>query len=261
MKRTIRAVFAFGFIAGIGATLGVSRVVSKDKNQAQAQTQTQTPATLTPQQIEDIHSRLFFAHQWQLDKEGKRIPEIPRQLGATSGDIYLRNIPPAIDYLEADSPTRFAQFACFSDLVVLGTAGTGISHLTSDKSFLYTDWEFSVERVFKNNSSAPVQAGSRITLVAPGGTLQIDGRTIHATEYAIPESGRQYVILLVSVPKTGAYTSSDGFLISRDAVAARGAFANTVDTRGIDAQTLFKLMDDGVSAATHTPNCKGAAKK
>ena len=258
--KPILAVLAASVFLGLCALVGAPSAESQGKSQIQNQSQSST--TLTPQQIEDIHSRLFFATQSQLDKARKPIPEIPRQLASTSGDIYLRNIVPAVDFLLPDIPARFAGLACDSDLVVLGTTGAGISHMTFDKSFLYTDWELSVERVFKNNPSASVQVGSRITLVAPGGTLQIDGRTIHATEgVPFPAAGQKYLIFLTSVPKTGAYTASDGFLISGATVEARGAFACTIDTRTLDFPALIKLMEGGAAAATHMPNCKGSVTK
>jgi len=232
------------------------------RNSGQDKNQTQAPGPLTPEQIEEVHSRLYGANVSLLDKTGNRVPEIPRQLAKTSGDIYLRNIPVSERFLEGDDPARFAQLACGSDLVALGTAGAGISHMTFDKSFLYTDWEFSVERVFKNNPSAAVQAGSHITLVASGGTLQIDGRTIHAVDgVPFPAAGQRYLIFLTSVPKTGAYQEFNGFLISGATVQSRGAFAGTVDTRTLATPALFKLMEDGTAAANHEPNCKGAEKK
>jgi hypothetical protein len=253
---------ADALLAIFAAAIFLALPFAAGRTAAQDKIQTQAPPTLTPQQIEDIHSHLFSSGQWQLDKEGKPIPEIPRQLATTSGDIYLRNIVVSETFGEADDPTRFGQFACFSDVIVLGAADTGISHMTSDKSYLYTDWEFSVERVFKNNPNASVQTGSRITIVAPGGTLQIDGRTIHASELVpLPAAGQRYLIFLTSVPKTGAYQAFNGYLISRGGIAPRGAFAQTVDTRTLDPSALFTLMEGGVTAATHMPNCKGVPKK
>ncbi len=70
----------------------------QDKNQ------TQTPAALTPEQIEHVHSRLHGAHLSLIDKDGNRLPEIARQLAKTSGDIYLRNYPATVDFLESDVP-------------------------------------------------------------------------------------------------------------------------------------------------------------
>ena len=134
--------------------------------------------------------------------------------------------------------------------------------MTFDKSFLYTDWKFSVERVFKNNPNAAVQADSRVTIVAPGGTLQIDGRTIHATEpVPFPLASQRYLIFLTSVPKTGAYQAFNGYLISGSGIQPRGEFARTVNTRTLDTPALLKLMEDGATAAADPRNCPAAPKK
>jgi hypothetical protein len=146
-----RAYISCGFLLISGAAaLGVTR--------AHAQGQASTQTSLSPEQVEAVHSRLYFLNIRLLDKSGRPIPEIQRLIASTSGDIHLQNRAASEDTVGEPTPALFvADMACSHDLVVLGTVGTGTSHITSDNSFLYTDWGFFVERIFKNNSSAQVQ--------------------------------------------------------------------------------------------------------
>jgi hypothetical protein len=245
------------------ATMVVILSVALLSSQVQSQNQNQSSEALTPQQIDDVHAGLYSNSVMQLDKNGHPVPEIPRLLSSTSGDIYLNNVVASGTSISADPPTNFAQFACYHDLVVVGTVGTGSSHMTSDKSFLYTNWGFSVDRIFKNNSSAPVQAGSSITVVAPGGNLQVNGRMVHAYDGRFPPlaPGQQYALFFQLIPKTGAYQPRGGYAIFGAKIAGHGTMMNSIDVRELDTSALLKLMENAAWAATQMPDCKGGALK
>jgi hypothetical protein len=263
MKQSFCVIPGPVFVLTIGMMLAAVCLMSEPLGQGRNQSAPLTSGTLTPEQVEDVHAGLYFNSLVQLDKNGHPVPEIPRLLSSTSGDIYLNNIVASGRPISADPSTNFALFACYYDLVALGTAGTGTTHITKDKSFLYTDWGFSVERVFKNNSIAPVQVGSSVTVVAPGGNLQVSGRMVHAYDGRFPPlaSGQQYIMVFEFVPKTGAYQPAGAYAISGEKIAGHGTMMDPVDTRGLDSSTLLKLVEGAATAATQMSNCKGAAKK
>jgi hypothetical protein len=65
-------------------------------------------------------------------------------------------------------PYPLVAFACTSDAVIIATAQTGASHLTSDQRFVYTDWNFAVEQVLKGNLQSPIAIGSTLIVTKVG---------------------------------------------------------------------------------------------
>jgi hypothetical protein len=148
---------------------------------AQEQHRNQNPVALTPEEIESKHSQIFLF--------GRR--PLQETLSQTTGDIYVHGSFLSAQYQdiysERPNPSNIARLemeslTCSCSLVVLGKVGTGTSHLTADKGFLYTDWGFAVEEVIRNNPDSSVTAGSSITIVKAGGRLQIQGRMVHAID-------------------------------------------------------------------------------
>jgi hypothetical protein len=70
---------------------------------------------------------------------------------------------------------------------VEGTTEQRLSALTPRRSFVYSDWEIRVSRVFKNVSSVPIVPGGLITVVQAGGRLTINGRAVFAHLADLPE--------------------------------------------------------------------------
>src|SRR5437763_17056472 len=154
-----------------------ARVVGSSAASEQTQPQTSMgDAKVSAQQQHETHSRLF---------RGQNLDTIPDILTKTSGDVYLRyDQPTGYPTMPLNPPTYppypLVAFACTSDAVIIATAQAGASHLTADQRFVYTDWNFAVEQILKDNLHSPIAAGSTLVVTRSGGKLQINGRNIYA---------------------------------------------------------------------------------
>ncbi len=137
-------------------------------------------AGLTPamQQRHAVHSRQVHGG----------IPgQIPNRMAAESGDIHLDNLQGSPYRIMSDDPRNtLANLSCESDLVVVGKFGKATSYPTEDQGYIYSDLDFTVEEVVKNNQSAPVAAGQNLTITRPGGLLTINGRHVYALRENFP---------------------------------------------------------------------------
>jgi hypothetical protein len=154
---------------------------------------------LTPDQVAVVHGKLFH---------GGPPGQIQEQLANSKGDVYLRT-GTVIDEVSVEVPfeTKLAGLTCDSDAVILAKATSGSSHPTTDQGYIYTDWQFAVEQILKNNPKAPINSGGSIVVTRPGGVLEIGGRKVYAQpkqfrDFAL---GEELLLYVRFVPQTGAY--------------------------------------------------------
>jgi len=98
---------------------------------------------------------------------------------------------------------------CNADAIFVGTLKSKSSQLTADESFIFTDYEMTVEEVVKDNPAAPARVGGDLTVVGEGGAVSLNGRTVRARRdnFKIPEVGKRYLLFLRFIPETGSYLS------------------------------------------------------
>src|SRR5437016_2633445 len=118
----------------------------------QIQSQSSGTNNASAQRQHETHSRLF---------RGQTVETIPEMLSKTSGDLHIRydqptGFPMAPLNPPAYPPYPLVAFSCTSDVVIVAKAQTSASHLTADERFIYTDWNFTVEQVLKDNSRSPI---------------------------------------------------------------------------------------------------------
>lgn len=94
-----------------------------------------------------------------------------------------------------------------ADAVILGVMKSKASAITRDRGFVFTDFQMNIVEVIKDNAKAPVGIGSDITVTRPGGTLEILGKKVRASDDSFKpfQLGGQYVLFLEYIPATGAY--------------------------------------------------------
>lgn len=115
---------------------------------------------------------------------------------------------------------------CEADAVVLAAVKSKSSNLTEGGTFIFTDYEATVEDVLKSSPHALVDKGSDITVTRPGGAISLKGHVVRAidNEVARLEVGRRYLLYLKIVPGTGTYGQvghplfADAFLMHEDEV-------------------------------------------
>jgi hypothetical protein len=257
MKNTQFTVASLGLIVVAGLTVGVSNVSSESPSQAQGSVAT------TPDQVEAIHSKLFTG------QSAYTIPEVLAKAKGT-GTIYMPYVSHEGEGPGPSDPSDYKDFklrqlVCYADLVVVGRAGTGTSHMSADKRLIYSDWGFYVEQVLKDNTKAPVRSGTSIIVARPGGTLVVNGRTVSTIDENFNDfrSGEQYLLFINFIPTTGAYIaalgSGYGFSGTKTMRFTKDSYHPELESQ--DKATLLKSTERAVSAASNGQRCVGGASK
>jgi hypothetical protein len=162
---------------------------------------------------------------------------------STKSDVFLLGGPGPLGEIEiVDDPLApITNMSCDSDLVALGVLTAKTSHPTKDNGYIYTDWDFKTEEVIKNNKTAPVQAGQTITVTRPGGTIDVDGRHVHAVSTDFPEFqiGQEVLLFLHYLPTVNTYSLRRpyGFTFSGTSssdLARRSVFNNSSKSTVLD---------------------------
>ena len=98
---------------------------------------------------------------------------------------------------------------CAADAVVVAVVKSKSSQLTENETFLFTDYELTVDDVLKNTHTTSLQSGSEITITRPGGFVHLSNRKVRAvdTSYQPLETEKQYVFFLRFIPSSGAYAA------------------------------------------------------
>lgn len=142
----IRTFKWIGTVAALVA-LGVAPLMAQQQQKSESE-------------VENVHKRLF--HKGPVD-------EIPYMLSRGTGDLHLACVFASDQHVKDDrTPAEHLRdVVSQTDLAVVAKAGTHTTHITENNDFLYSDWNFSVEEVVKNNVKAPVALGATIRVARP----------------------------------------------------------------------------------------------
>jgi hypothetical protein len=89
-----------------------------------------------------------------------------------------------------------------SAVILIGEVTGGRAHLSNDKTGIYSEFPVRVEEVFKNGTSSPLKAGSRVFLEREGGAVQYPNGKKYIYRIGgmnMPRVGLRYVFFLKSV--------------------------------------------------------------
>jgi hypothetical protein len=124
----------------------------------------------------------------------------------------------------ADPDAWIQELTSNSDAVVVGSPFNRISALTSEQTFVFSDYEFRIESILKD-ATGKLSNSSQIVVTRPGGVVSYDGKSLRAIdpELRLFEIGERYVLFLTRLPNTGTYrVSGDGAFPLRDGNVLRG---------------------------------------
>ena len=115
------------------------------------------------------------------------------------------------------------ELRCAADQVFIGTIEDSQSLPIADGTFLFTEYAVMVTEAIAPAPGEGGRAGSRLTVLRPGGSIRVEETAITAFISDVPrlETGASYLFFENGVPATGATRSAhaDGtFAVSNDSV-------------------------------------------
>lgn len=143
-------------------------------------------------------------------------------------------------YLGQKSPIKFLMnLSCKSDAVVVGSIESKAAHLIENETFIYTQYEFWVEDVVKNNPASSITVNEIIQVTRPGGLIKINDQLIQAEDrkYAPLEANKKYLLFLKFVPAAKGYMVADAdadFVLEGDSFKTISRTSDVRDFKGID---------------------------
>jgi hypothetical protein len=190
------------------------RTTNTLRQQAAPQQQQQEEPTVVQEGVmtdrQKKHGKLF--KRYGTLTAGRKLKDAPSETGDVTVAVEVG------DRLRPDRPfdlnTYLRDNACKADAVVVGAVKSKASQLTEDGTFAFTDYEFTIEEVLKNNAAAPLNTGSQITIARAGGVVKLQGRTLRAFDQSEKplESNGRFLLFLQYIPDTGDYKSCSGDL-------------------------------------------------
>lgn len=176
-----------------------------------------TPLTPMSQQQQE-HGHLYRSYAGV----GRRLTELARERGE---DVTI-GIDPPLQMTQPEGENghdnALESLARRVDAIVIASVKDKTSMFNEGETFIFTEHKVRVEEVIKNNSSAPIDPGSEITIMRAGGKVLVDGRTITAIESTLKpiRVGTTYVLFLKWIPTTGAYQSISPFEVRGNKLVA-----------------------------------------
>jgi hypothetical protein len=163
-----------------------------------------------------------------------------------------------VDDVPFPTKTEFLQdLSCGADAVVLGSVKSKSAHMTEDETFVFTEYEFSIKDVLKDNAASPIKVKEGIHVTRPGGLISLDGQVIRANDlsYEPLQPGKEYLLFLRFVPAANGYfvSSPDGdFALTDRLVRTLSKTALPDGLADIDSQTLLNEVRKSVSLGCGT---------
>lgn len=128
------------------------------------------------------------------------------------GEI-LKTIQPTLNqgFLQFPAP-KFLQFlTCISDAIVFGSPTSKTACLTEEENWVYTEYNFSIKEILKQNPNSPLEINENIQIIRSGGLIKLDGYVFRFENTAIQqlERNKHYLLFLKYVPEANGYTANN----------------------------------------------------
>lgn len=178
----------------------------------QTQQQTDEPATKIEKGVKSesqkTHGKVYDS--WY-PKRGGRLDVAPKDKRVRDFQANMYN-PPGLGHVVEPMPAlQFLNLqSCRADAVIVGKVIAKDSQLLESAQFLFTEYKIVVETVYKNNPQSPIALSSEVTVIRPGGKVEIDGRIVKIIDGSfLPLPLQKRVLLFLKfLPETGSYDSA-----------------------------------------------------
>lgn len=224
MKK-LALVLAILFMVSFGLALSTS---TRSASSTQTKKPTPYPAVdeegeATPlrqmSELQQEHSSIYASYKGI----GRKLTDLVRERGE---DVTI-GVDPPLQMTQPDGENgpdgnALEILARSVDAIVVASVKDKTSLFNEGERFIFTEHQVRVEEVIKNNSLAPINPDSDITITRAGGKIRVDGRTVTAIESPVRpiRVGRTYVLFLKLIGATGGYQSISPFEITGNKIVA-----------------------------------------
>lgn len=188
-----------------------SKVISNNQNiKSQSKAQVEDPPTpvqlgvMTEKQRQ--HSKLYNSYKGNGD--------LQELLSKTPGEeVTITSLPgiPELSPKGENTPSALDFLVENADAVVIGAVSNKTSQLNEKRTFIFTDFDFTVEEVLKNFLGDRIEPSSLITITHPGGKVLLNGKIVTAIDRTFKplEKGERYLLFLKFISETRSYQALD----------------------------------------------------
>lgn len=144
--------------------------------------------------------------------------------------------------------------SCQADAIVVGSVKSKSAHLTEDETFVYTEYEFSIKEVVKDNPVSPIKVNNNIEIARPGGIIRLDNRriTVEDKSYELLLKNKDYLLFLRFVPSTNGYViaSAEGdFILENNSFKKLSKRPLSEELKNNNPQSLLNAIGEAISVA------------
>lgn len=202
-------IFVVFVLVAIIAVLVIFVAAPDSKGQKEQQDDTTVVISGSPTDEERAYSKEF--EKFYPYREKVKLSEVRKDikdLGIGLGGIVDTFVIPEADPITAESFLH--DLSCQSDAIVIGYPTSKAAHLSEDETFVYTEYEFRVTELLKDNSYNQITVNGDIQLARPGGNIKLENRLIRVLDPAYePLSLRKtFLLYLTFVPTAKGYIAA-----------------------------------------------------
>jgi len=150
---------------------------------------------------------------------------IPQEVLETQEDLYKR-LDVGLVVLTPNKPFNAQDYlnerACAADLILVGVVNGKKGQLTDDETFVFSNYQVSIETIIKNASKIVLSPKGRIDVSRLGGEVAVQGYHVRAISQAAHplEVGNRYLLFLTYLPETNSFVANNlAFLIEGNKIA------------------------------------------
>jgi hypothetical protein len=155
-------------------------------------------------------------------------------MGVPWQGLRIKLIDEPSEYSSKSVLALFQGLACMADAIVVGHTDTWLTHLSGWQNSLYSDYDFVIDSLLKDSSTAHIGHKTDIVVTRLGGDALFSEGQLDFNDTRFPrfEAGKTYLLLLKYIPASSSFTAigawstlvlrGDQWMILREAYA--GAF-------------------------------------
>lgn len=176
-----------------------------------------------PQDTVDLSSPAFSFHA-NLPRYFRSGPPLAQELSEARVGAALKGIPwkglhfivndadNLSGFTKAGASALYRKLTCQSDVIALGYTTASASHLSA-WGVVYTDYNFVIKALLKDNQKVPISSKRSIVVTRPGGSLltQNNPVTFEFQGFSELQPSATYLQFLKYIPESSAYQTLDAY--------------------------------------------------